>query len=91
MTLVGPGSIHNIRRSPNIEPNSLHFRSSRAVGVGSSDLPSNGSGPVRPLQYNLALLAHLVYLARRTQAEQQQRYLEWASDIIDEMQRHPKL
>jgi hypothetical protein len=48
-------------------------------------------GPLQPLQYNLALLAHLIYLARRTESEQQQRYLDWASDVIEEMQRHPKV
>jgi hypothetical protein len=56
--------------------------------MGSS---TNGSGPVQPLQYNLALLAHLLYLARRTQADQQQRYLAWAADVVGEMQHHPTL
>jgi hypothetical protein len=55
--------------------------------MGSSESPV----PLQPLHYNLALLAHLIYLARRTQEEQQQRYLEWASQVIEEMQHHPKL
>jgi hypothetical protein len=59
--------------------------------MGSSDTPANSSGPLQPLQYNLALLAHLIYLARRTQSAQQQRYLEWASTVIEEMQHHLKL
>jgi hypothetical protein len=78
-----------------------HFRAHRigtaplpgdGVGMGSSDTPAtDSSGPIQPLQYNLALLAHLVFLVRRTQSEQQQRYLEWASNVIEEMQRHPTL
>jgi hypothetical protein len=41
--------------------------------------------------YNLALLAHLIYLARRTESAQQQHYLERAASVIEEMQHHPKL
>jgi hypothetical protein len=59
--------------------------------MGSSETPGDDIGSLQPLQYNLALLAHLIYLARRTQSVQQQRYLDWASSIIEEMQRHPKL
>jgi hypothetical protein len=57
--------------------------------MGSSEPPRNG--PSQPLQYNLALLAQLIYLARRTESAQQQRYLEWAASVIEEMQHHPKL
>jgi hypothetical protein len=54
-------------------------------------LPPNSSDPLQPLQYSLALLAHLVYLARRSEAAQQQRYLDCAAKVIEEMQHHPKL
>jgi rhamnogalacturonyl hydrolase YesR len=59
--------------------------------MSSSEIPGDRKGPLEPLCYNLALLAHLIYLARRSETTQQQRYLEWASRIIDEMQHHPKL
>jgi hypothetical protein len=54
-------------------------------------MPADNNGPMRPLDYNLALLAHLIYLARRSEHAQQRRYLDWASEIIEEMQHHPKL
>ncbi len=45
-------------------------------------------GPVDDgaVQYNLALLAHLIYLARRSESAQQLGYLDWASKIVDDMQ-----
>ncbi len=58
--------------------------------MGSSETPG-ANGPFQPLNYNLALLAHLIYLARRSEAAQQQRYLEWASRVVEEMQHHPNL
>ena len=33
--------------------------------MDSIEPPADGKGPSRPLGYNLALLAHLIYLARR--------------------------
>jgi hypothetical protein len=54
-------------------------------------MPADDTGPIRPLEYNLALLAHLIYLAGRSEHAQQRRYLDWASEIIEEMQHHPKL
>jgi hypothetical protein len=56
--------------------------------MDSPETPGNGGGPVQPLQYNLALLANLIYLARRSESGQQQRYLDWASGVIEEMQRY---
>jgi hypothetical protein len=49
------------------------------------------SRPIRPLQDNLELLASLIYLARQGGAEQQRRYMDWASNVIEEMRHHPKL
>ena len=43
------------------------------------------------LQHDLAFLAHLIYLAQYGESTQRQRYLDWASKVIVEMQRHPKL
>ena len=48
-------------------------------------MPKDNTGPMRPLEYNLALLAHLIYLARRGEYDQQGRYLDRASEIIEEM------
>ncbi len=59
--------------------------------MDSSGTPADSSGPVQPFEYNLALLAHLIYLARRTKSAQQQPYLEWAANVIEGMQGHPKL
>jgi hypothetical protein len=58
------------------------------VDMASCETSGNSSGP---LQDNLALLAHLIYLARRSESGQQQRYFDWASNVIEEMQHHPKL
>ena len=46
------------------------------VDMCSSNHSASWGGPFQPLQYNLVLLAHLIFLARRTQESQQQRYLE---------------
>jgi hypothetical protein len=51
----------------------------------------NISGSVRPLQDNLELLASLIYLARQGNSEQQRRYMNWASNVIEEMRNHPML
>jgi hypothetical protein len=48
-------------------------------------------GPVRSLRYNLELLANLIYLARRCESEQRQRYLDWAESVIKEVRRDLKL
>jgi hypothetical protein len=49
------------------------------------------SGPLRPLQDNLELLASLIYLARQGNTEQQRRYMDWASQVVEELRHHPKL
>jgi hypothetical protein len=56
-----------------------------------SGTPGPSSGPLRPLQYNLELLANLIYLARRSESAEQQRYMEWAENVIEEMKRHSKI
>jgi hypothetical protein len=48
-------------------------------------------GPLRPLQYNAEVLASLIYLARQGNTEQQRRYMNCASNVVEEMQHHPKL
>jgi hypothetical protein len=68
-------------------PTSYKGCSNRELIMGPSETP----GPLRPLQYNLELLANLIYLASRSESGQQQRYLNWASNVIEEMQHHPKL
>jgi hypothetical protein len=55
--------------------------------MNSSETPDG----VQPLRYNLEVLAHLIYLARRSETEQQQRYLDRAETVIKEMRFHPKL
>jgi hypothetical protein len=42
---------------------------------------------VQGIVHNLALLANLIFLARRTNATQQQRYLDWAYEVIEEVHR----
>jgi hypothetical protein len=37
------------------------------------------------------LLASLIYLARQGNTEQQRRYMNCASNVVEEMQHHPKL
>lgn len=59
--------------------------------MSTAKTPDDRLRPLQPLQYNLALLAHLIYLARRSESNQQQRYLDWASEVIEETERHPKL
>jgi hypothetical protein len=56
--------------------------------MGFSQAPGDRA---RPLQCNLEVLAHLIYLARRCKSEQQQRYIELAENVIEEMKCHPKL
>ena len=57
----------------------------------SSSNTGDSKSLLQPLGYNLALLAHLIYLARHVETTKQQRYLEWASRIIEEMQHDPKV
>jgi hypothetical protein len=84
-----------IRRDRHRNRTALRFIATllRQTGLimGTAKTPDDRLRPLQPLQYNLALLAHLIYLARRSESNQQQRYLGWASDVIEEMQRHPKL
>jgi hypothetical protein len=61
------------------------------VDMSSCDHSADCGGPIQPLQYNLALLANLIYLARRAKEKQQQRYLDWAANVVEEMQHHPKV
>jgi hypothetical protein len=59
--------------------------------MGRSDTPVGGKEPLQPLRYNLELLSNLIYLARKSDIAQQQRYMDWADDVIREMRNHPKL
>ena len=48
--------------------------------------------PLRPLHYNIELLAHIVHLAQRTESTvQQEKFMSWASDVIEEMRRNPRI
>jgi hypothetical protein len=48
--------------------------------------------PLRPIQYNVELLAHIVQRARRTEsAAQHEKLMEWAANVIEEMRSNPKL
>jgi hypothetical protein len=46
---------------------------------------------IRPLQDNLELLASLIYLARQGNTEQPRRYMDGVSQVVEEMQHHPRL
>jgi hypothetical protein len=59
--------------------------------MGRSDTPVGSKEPLQPLRYNLELLSNLIYLARKSDFAQQQRYMDWADDVIREMRHHPKL
>ena len=63
------------------------------VSMVSSDISAVFIGPVQPLQLSLELLANLIYLARRTatHSARQNGYLDWAADVIENLQYHPKL
>jgi hypothetical protein len=48
--------------------------------------------PLRPLHYNVELLAHIVQRVRRTDSElQHEKLMDWGSNVIEEMRRNPKL
>jgi hypothetical protein len=59
--------------------------------MSSAKIREDSLGPLQPLQYNLALLAHLLHLAGRCDSAQRRRYLDWASEVIQEIQRHQQL
>jgi hypothetical protein len=51
-----------------------------------------GVRPLRPLHYNVELLAHIVQRARRTEsAVQHEKLMDWASNVIEEIRRNPKI
>jgi hypothetical protein len=55
---------------------------------------SAGNGHTsQPLQVSVELLGNLIYLVRHieTHSAKQHRYLDWAADVIEELQYHPKL
>jgi hypothetical protein len=49
--------------------------------------------PSQPLSFNLEVLANLIYLAKlaETHSDRQRHYLDWAADVISDMQNHPRL
>ena len=51
------------------------------------------SRAVPPMYVSVELLANLLYLAGRsdTRRNQQRRYVDWAVDIVDELQHHPEV
>ena len=78
---------HNDWSQAIIKPAQL-CNGSHEVRMAPLKLPAMAKDPLSPLQYNLTLLANLIYLARRSESGQQQRYLDWASGVIEEMQRY---
>jgi hypothetical protein len=63
------------------------------VSMASSEISAAFIGPVQPLQLSVELLANLIYLARRTEihSAKQNGYLDWAANVIEDLQHHPKL
>ena len=63
------------------------------VSMASSEISAAFIGPVQPLQLNVELLANLIYLTRRTEIHsvKQNSYLDWAANVIEDLQYHPKL
>jgi hypothetical protein len=59
----------------------------------SSDAPESGAVHHRPLYVSVEMVANLVYLARHSQdaLDQQQLYLERASNLLVEIRSHPDL
>jgi len=48
--------------------------------------------PLRPLHYNVELLAHIVQRARRTDSSaQHEKLMDWASKVIEEMRSNPNI
>jgi hypothetical protein len=56
-----------------------------------SDAPESGAAQPRPLYVSIEMVANLVYLARHSQGvlDQQQAYLERASNLLVEIRNHP--
>jgi hypothetical protein len=79
---------HNNPSSVGIEPALLYYQSNK-VSMDSSENDADAKGPVQPLEVSVELLANLIYLARHS--PQQNRYLDWAAKVIEDMQHHPKL
>ena len=51
-----------------------------------------GVRPLRPLHYNVELLAHIVERARRTDSVvQHEKLMDWACNVIEEMRHNPKI
>jgi hypothetical protein len=49
----------------------------------SSQTSADASGPVRPLQVSVEILANLIYLARRTETHSERdQYLDWAAKLL---------
>jgi hypothetical protein len=59
----------------------------------SSDAPENEAADRRPLYVSIEMVANLVYLARHSQdvLDQQQLYLDRASNLLVEIRNHPDL
>ena len=59
----------------------------------SSDAPESGATHRRPLYASIEMVANLVYLARHSQGvlDQQQVYLDRASNLLAEIRNHPDL
>lgn len=59
----------------------------------SPDSPESGAAQSRPLYVSIEMVANLVYLARHSQGvlDQQQVYLERASNLLVEIRNHPDL
>ena len=54
---------------------------------------TSSDAPERPLYVSIEMVANLVYLARHSQAtlDQQQLYLDRASNLLIEIRNHPDL
>jgi hypothetical protein len=54
---------------------------------------STESIPAQPLRVSVELLANLIYLSRRleTHSDAQNRYLDWANEVIEELRHHPRV
>jgi hypothetical protein len=57
------------------------------------DAPENGADQSRPLYVSIEMVANLVYLAKHSQdvLDQQQVYLDRASNLLVEIRNHPDL
>jgi hypothetical protein len=59
----------------------------------SADVPESGAAHRRPLYVAIEMVANLVYLAKHSQdaLDQQQLYLDRASNLLIEIRNHPDL